>query len=103
MEDSIVIELVNQQLNDLEKSGKNYVIEGYPRTRVQAVALQKMGVVPDKFFVLDTNEATIYKKLRTSFTTNAADSGAQAKRLSEVELDAAIQNAIMEYNMYLHP
>ncbi len=89
-----MIELVNQQLTELEKDGKNYVIEGYPRTRVQAIALQRMGIVPDKFFVLGVSESTIYKKIKASVTANS-----EGKALTESEIDQLVQNAVLEYNM----
>ena len=56
MEDEVVIELVNQQIKEFEKNMKNYVIEGYPRTRAQAIGLQKIGIFPDNFFILTLNE-----------------------------------------------
>ena len=93
------MELVNQQLMELEKSGKNYVIEGYPRTRSQAIGLQKMGIMPDKFFILNANEATISKKIRTSLTTNGNSSETGGKHLNEQKIEVAISNAILEYNM----
>jgi len=31
---------------------KSWIIEGFPRTRVQALSIQKMGIVPDKFVLL---------------------------------------------------
>ena len=94
MADDIVIELVNQQLAELEKDGKNYVIEGYPRTRVQAIALQRMAVVPDKFFVLGVSESAISKKIKSSLAPSLEN-----KSMSEAEAEQIVQNAILEYNM----
>ena len=91
---------MNQQLSELEKSGKNYVIEGYPRTRVQAIALQRMGVIPDKFFILNTSEATIYKKVRASLVASVTgDTSSTSRTLNEKEIDTIAHNTILEYNM----
>jgi adenylate kinase len=84
---------------ELEKSGKSYVIEGYPRTRAQAIGLQKMGFMPDKFFILHINEAAISKRIRHSLTQNGNNSETAVKHLSEKEIETAISNAILEYNM----
>ena len=49
VDDEIVIELLKQAVTDLEKKGSNYIIEGFPKTQRQALALLKMGIIPDKF------------------------------------------------------
>lgn len=95
------MKLVNQQITDLEKNGKNYVIEGYPRTRVQAIWLQRMGIIPDKFFILNIDEATISKKIRSSTQqAETPESGDHKEALNSEEIDAIVHNVILEYNMY---
>lgn len=37
-----------------EKENTSWIIEGFPRTRVQALALQKIGIIPDRFILLST-------------------------------------------------
>jgi adenylate kinase len=91
VEDDLVIELVNQQLKESEKEGKSYIIEGYPRTRVQAIALQSKGIIPDKFFILNMSEETIRQKVIT---------GLQAADPQKPETKAIVDNIILEYNMY---
>ena len=39
VKDEIVVELVKMQVDVLEKEGKSWIIEGFPRTRLQALAL----------------------------------------------------------------
>ena len=53
VKDEIVTELVSNHIKTLEKDGKSWIIEGFPRTRQQALAFQKLGIIPDKFFLLD--------------------------------------------------
>jgi adenylate kinase len=89
--DNIVIELVTQQLKELEKEGKDYIIEGYPRTRVQALSLQRMGIVPNKFFILNVNEETINKKVST--TVNAI-----SESMTSDEINAITQRVLLDYN-----
>jgi adenylate kinase family enzyme len=92
--DDIVIELVNQQLTELENEGKDYIIEGYPNTRVQANALQQMGIVPEKFFILKVTEPMIIQKIKENISANNEE-----KEVTEVEMEQIAKNAITEYNM----
>jgi hypothetical protein len=39
VDDNIVIELVKKQIVQLEKDNKSWIIEGFPRTKVQALSL----------------------------------------------------------------
>jgi len=52
VKDEIVIELVSTLVKQMEKEQKSYIIEGFPRTEIQAIALMQMGVIPDKFILL---------------------------------------------------
>ena len=97
MSDDIVIELVNQQLTELEKEGKDYIIEGYPNTLVQANALQQMGIVPEKFFILKVTEPMIIKKIKESISASNANN--EEKEITEAEMEQIAKNAITEYNM----
>jgi adenylate kinase len=67
VKDEIVIELVKMQIEQLEKDNQgstSWIIEGFPRTRLQAIALQKMGIVPDKFILLDIAENISIDKVK---------------------------------------
>lgn len=90
--DGIVVELVSQQLRELEKEGRDYIIEGYPRTREQALSLQRMGIVPDKFFILNVGEAAISSRV----SANIASAG---EGMSNDEANSIAQKAILEYTM----
>lgn len=92
--DNIVIELVNQQLEELEKEGKDYIIEGYPNTRVQANALQEMGIVPEKFFILKVTEPMMLRKIKDNISANNEE-----KEIVEADIEQIARNAITEYNM----
>lgn len=53
VKDEIVIQLVEHQIKQLESEQKSWIIEGFPRTEMQAVALQKMRLIPDKVVLLE--------------------------------------------------
>lgn len=54
--DSLAIELVKKEVSRLEKEGVSWIIEGFPRSSVQALALQQLGIVPDKVMLLNIKE-----------------------------------------------
>ena len=54
VDDRTVIELVTARVAECEKESRSYVLEGFPRTKVQALALEEMGIIPDK--VINTEE-----------------------------------------------
>ena len=86
--DEIIIELINTQVDELEKNSINYIVVGYPRTRVQAMAMQRAGIVPDRFFILKGNESIMRNKLLSTLDT-----------LKEDEAEKIVKNAILEYTM----
>lgn len=90
-----MIDLIKPYFVDSELKQENYIIEGYPRTRIQAIELQRMNVVPDKFFILTANESVMEEKARN--TIAASD---EAKNLSEEEITKLAKNIVKEYLMY---
>ena len=51
-----MIELVKRQVENFETTAQSWVVEGFPRTKVQALALQKDGIIPDRFILLNVSE-----------------------------------------------
>lgn len=37
---------------ELEEKKQSWIIQGFPRTKAQALALQKLGIIPDKIIQL---------------------------------------------------
>ena len=48
-------------IEEAELSGKDYIVSGFPRTRVQALALQKMKIIPNKFIVVTCDKKETMK------------------------------------------
>ncbi|CAK72954.1 unnamed protein product (macronuclear) [Paramecium tetraurelia] len=67
--DDIVINIALNQIQHFENEKKSYIFEGFPKTRVQGLAFQKEGIIPDAFLILEMSEEKIYqcclKKLDT--------------------------------------
>lgn len=69
--DEIVIDLVTQNIEKCEKEPEpddahsaGWILEGFPRTRMQALALQRMKVRPDKFFMINYPDVTSKENLK---------------------------------------
>jgi len=56
LDDAVVIAVMTDVIQEAEESGKDYIVSGFPRTRVQALALQKMKIIPTKFIVLNCDK-----------------------------------------------
>ena len=44
------------KIEEMENSNLRYILTGFPRTRVQSLALQRFGVIPERFIVLSHEE-----------------------------------------------
>ncbi|ORZ41643.1 adenylate kinase-domain-containing protein [Catenaria anguillulae PL171] len=54
--DRVMIELVMMRLGQPDVADRGWVLEGFPRTREQAIGLQRRGVLPSHVFVLEMND-----------------------------------------------
>lgn len=54
--DEIVVDIVKSEIDEIERKKQNYFLEGFPKTRVQALALQRAGIIPDSFIILNKDE-----------------------------------------------
>ena len=60
--DDIVIEIVKERLAESDCAG-GYILDGFPRTVVQAEALDKMGIAFDKVVSLEVSDETIVERM----------------------------------------
>lgn len=99
--DEIVIKLVKQQIEHMEQHQKSWIIEGFPRTEAQAIALQKMGVIPDKFILLNQDDQTTLDAVMQNLSGEGeAKSG--VVRIDDLRQRQRIaQNAVLEYNLQI--
>ena len=100
MRDDIVIKLVKQQIEQMEAGQKSWIIEGFPRTEAQAIALQKMGVIPDKFILLNQDDAETLEAVTRNLS--GGDSKPGVGRINDPAKVAKIaRNAVLEYNLQI--
>lgn len=62
----MAIEVVKKQVQDCEAKGKSWVVQGFPRTKAQALALQKLGIIPDKFILLNCKPSASISRLKNN-------------------------------------
>lgn len=48
--------MVKKKISEYEKDNLNFLLEGFPKTKVQALALEKLGFIPDLIFNLTCDE-----------------------------------------------
>ena len=63
IKDEIVIDLVQSHIEECERKKTGWILEGFPRTRLQALALQNIRIIPDKVFMLNIADSVSYEKL----------------------------------------
>ncbi|KAI9360335.1 adenylate kinase-domain-containing protein, partial [Zopfochytrium polystomum] len=57
--DAIMLSLVTQRLEEPDAVTKGFVLDGFPRTREQAFAMQMRGLVVDHFVIIEIPDAVI--------------------------------------------
>lgn len=66
VDDQIVIDLVNKEIQACESEKQSWIIQGFPRTKVQALSLQKLGIIPDKFILLKVKPSASLARLKNN-------------------------------------
>lgn len=68
VDDEIVIRLVKQEIDKLEANKESWFLQGFPRTKVQALSLQRLRIVPDKLIHLNLPQKAVVNKISTNVT-----------------------------------
>jgi adenylate kinase len=95
VDDNIVIDIVKKQIAQCEKDNQSWIIEGFPRTKVQALSLQKIGVIPDKFILLEVKKSTSITKVKNNLIANNST-------LYGPELEEVANSALQEYELHIN-
>ncbi|EPY24598.1 adenylate kinase [Strigomonas culicis] len=61
--DDLFVNIVIEKLREAEQSHKGWLLDGFPRTRAQAIYLQKAGISPQRFFYIDVSDEISSKRL----------------------------------------
>ena len=88
VDDSTTIDLVKAQIPNGNDDDSSYVVEGFPKNKVQALSLQKIGIIPDKFILLSVDEETQRAKIRETLS-----------RDGQFVDEQTVDRAVLEYQM----
>lgn len=58
-EDSVVIRLVKEEIAKCEEKSQSWIVSGFPQTKVQALSLQRLKIVPDKFICVNRQRSDL--------------------------------------------
>jgi adenylate kinase len=83
---------VKGEIDRAEEAHQSWVISGFPRTKVQAISLQRLKVIPDKFIHLNVKANTAVNHIKQK----AYDRNPQ---LYGEELDNTASQIYSDYNM----
>lgn len=70
--DDVVISVVKKKIAACEKECRHWIIEGFPRTRVQALSMEQLGIIPDKMIALSCSQATSLDKIKKNLVEGKA-------------------------------
>jgi adenylate kinase len=72
--DDLIISLVKDRLSQDDVAQRGWLLDGFPRTRSQAISLQTAGIIPNALIVLDVSDSVVVNRIagrRTDPATGA--------------------------------
>lgn len=61
--DDIIVRLVKERISQRDCLERGFLLDGFPRTRAQAMALKKLGVDPDTFLFIDAPDDVLVERV----------------------------------------
>lgn len=92
--DNVIGYVIKNHILKCENEFKNWILEGYPRTKAQALSLQKIGIIPDKFILLNVDKDKSIEKIKKSMIDDGTNHVGE-------ELDTAAEVALSEYDLHI--
>lgn len=92
--DDITARLVKNHILKCENEYKNWVLEGFPKTKAQALAIQKIGIIPDKFILLNVDRDESIEKIKKAMIDDGTS-------LVGDGLERAAETTLSEYNLHI--
>lgn len=59
-----MVRLVKAEVDKAEETHQSWILSGFPRTKVQALSLQRLRIIPDKFINLKVRPETSLTKIK---------------------------------------
>jgi adenylate kinase len=104
VQDETVLQVLTPVLETIENTGKSYLLEGCPLTRVQGLALQRAGLIPDRLAILSHSSPDFLTTFIDQFTTANSEglSGEARMQLREsAQTQQLAANSLTEYEYNL--
>lgn len=93
-DDEDVIACVEKQIKEVEQTGRSWILQGFPRTKYQAVSLQRMGIIPDRLILLkQSDEFNRYQVKENLIALNSS--------LSDQEVEELTNKKLLEFSMHV--
>ena len=92
IDDGVIIDILRKQLIKCEEENISYIVEDFPRNRIQATFLQSFGLLPDNIILLRTSKEksleSIQEKISNNFENeNITKTEEELKHLSNISFD----------------
>lgn len=93
-DDEDVINCLQKEIKNVEQSGRSWILQGFPRTKYQAVSLQRMGVIPDRIILLKQSDE--FNRFQIKENLIALNS-----TLNDQEIEELTNKKLLEYSMHV--
>lgn len=93
-DDEDVISCLEKEIKEVERTGRSWVLQGFPRTKYQAVSLQRMGIIPDRVILLKQNDE--FNRFQVKENLIAYNSN-----LNDQEVEELTSKKLQEFNMHV--
>ena len=70
IDDGIIIDILRKQLIKCEEENISYIVEDFPRNRIQATFLQSFGLLPDNIILLRTSKEKSLESIQEKISNN---------------------------------
>jgi adenylate kinase len=99
--DDAIVKAVMSRIETMEKKNKSYVLVGFPRSRVQALALQRESIIPDKVLFMENfseeDFITQHKKMMFHLRSQETPALKYKSVVDSDEYNDLAANALSEY------
>lgn len=83
VDDDIVIKLVKAEVQKCEAANESFFVDGYPRTKVQALSMQQLRIVPDKLIHLNVRKQKAVQSIMNKVGQTSALMGNEMEELAQ--------------------
>ena len=101
-----MIELVEKEIMMYEKKAQSWIIQGFPRTRVQALSLQRIGIIPDKMINLNIRKHNSLARIKQNLVATSQDVyGDMADEIAErmyQEYEINMASVVETFNQFIY-